>query len=318
MYLNASNLIHGLGALLFAAGLLLSVVAWLWGPPVWNALRRQRIRRQPFPPAWRDILRRRMPALAQMPADVQLQLKKLAQVLIAEKPFIGCAGLVVTDEMRVLVSVQAALLLLRRGAGYYPQLRQVLIYPGAFVVDRSNAGAAGLVHQERRALAGESWQQGQVLLSWQDVLAGAADPHDGHNVVIHEFAHQLDQESGAANGAPWLREPARRARWAQVLGHEFQALQERLAHKESDWESESEPEPEPGSGSGSGSGLIEPYAATNAAEFFAVVSELFFEKPAELALAHRALFVEFCGYYGVNPMHWIGSTATRPVSEKSH
>ena len=298
MYLNASNLIHELGALLFAAGLLLSVMAWLWGPPVWNALRRQRIRRQPFPPAWRDILRRRMPALAQMPADVQLQLKKLAQVLIAEKPFIGCAGLVVTDEMRVLVSVQAALLLLRRGAGYYPQLRQVLIYPGAFVVDRSNAGAAGLVHQERRALAGESWQQGQVLLSWQDVLAGAADPHDGHNVVIHEFAHQLDQESGAANGAPWLREPARRARWAQVLGHEFQALQERLAQEES--------------------GLIEPYAATNAAEFFAVVSELFFEKPAELALAHRALFAEFCGYYGVNPMHWIGSTATRPVSEKSH
>ena len=298
MYLNASNLIHELGALLFAAGLLLSVMAWLWGPPVWNALRRQRIRRQPFPPAWRDILRRRMPALAQMPADVQLQLKKLAQVLIAEKPFIGCAGLVVTDEMRVLVSVQAALLLLRRGAGYYPQLRQVLIYPGAFVVDRSNAGAAGLVHQERRALAGESWQQGQVLLSWQDVLAGAADPHDGHNVVIHEFAHQLDQESGAANGAPWLREPARRARWAQVLGHEFQALQERLAQEES--------------------GLIEPYAATNAAEFFAVVSELFFEKPAELALAHRALFAEFCGYYGVNPMHWIGSTATRSVSEKSH
>ena len=298
MNLNASNLFHGLGALLFAAALLLSVVGWLWGPPVWNALRRQRIRHQPFPPAWRDILRRRMPAFAQLPTDVQLQLKKLAQVLIAEKPFIGCAGLVVTDEMRVLVSVQAALLLLRRGAGYFPQLRQVLIYPGAFVVDRSHAGAAGLVHEERRALAGESWQQGQVLLSWQDVLAGAADPHDGHNVVIHEFAHQLDQESGAANGAPWLREPVRRARWAQVLGHEFQALQERLAQAET--------------------GLIEPYAATHAAEFFAVVSELFFEKPAELALAHRALFAEFCGYYGVNPLHWMGSTATVSSSESSH
>lgn len=306
MNLNASDLIHWLGALLFGAGLLLSVVAWLCGPPVWNALRRQRIRRQPFPPAWRDILRRRMPAFAQLPADVQLQLKKLAQVLIAEKPFIGCAGLVVTDEMRVLVLVQAALLLLRRGAGYFPQLRQVLIYPGAFVVDRSNAGAAGLVHEERRTLAGESWQQGQVLLSWQDVLAGAADAHDGHNVVIHEFAHQLDQDSGAANGAPWLPEPARRARWAQVLGREFQALQDRLAKRDSMSGSESEP------------GLIEPYAATNAAEFFAVVSELFFEKPAELALAHRALFAEFCGYYGVNPLHWIGSTATRPVSESSH
>ena len=296
--LNASNLIQSLGALLFVAALLLSVAAWLWGPPVWNALRRQRIRRQPFPPAWRDTLRRRMPAFARLPADVQLRLKKLAQVLMAEKPFIGCAGLVVTDEMRVLVSVQAALLLLRRGAGYFPQLRQVLIYPGAFVVDRSSAGAAGLVHEERQALAGESWQQGQVLLSWQDVLAGAADPHDGHNVVIHEFAHQLDQESGAANGAPWLREPARRVRWAQVLGHEFDALQQRLAQQQF--------------------GLIESYAATNAAEFFAVVSELFFEKPAELALAHRALFAEFCGYYGVNPLHWMGSTATGVTSYKSH
>ena len=208
--------IQTLGALLFVVALLLTVAAWLWGPPLLAALRRQRIRRQPFPPLWRDILRRRMPAFARLPADVQLRLKKLAQVLIAEKPFIGCAGLVISDEMRVLVSVQAALLLLRRGAGYFPQLRQVLIYPGAFVVERSRPGVAGLVHEERRTLAGESWQQGQVLLSWQDVLAGAADPHDGHNVVIHEFAHQLDQETGSANGAPWLREPARRERWARV------------------------------------------------------------------------------------------------------
>lgn len=285
--------IQTFGALLFAAALILTVLAWLWGPPLVAALRRQRIRRQPFPPLWRDILRRRMPAFALLPADVQLRLKKLAQVLIAEKPFIGCAGLVISDEMRVLVSVQAALLLLRRGAGYFPQLRQVLIYPGAFVVQRSSPGVAGLVHDERRALAGESWQQGQVLLSWLDVLEGAADPHDGRNVVIHELAHQLDQETGGANGAPWLREPARRARWAQVLSQEFQHLQLRLAQGHA--------------------GLIEPYAATDAAEFFAVVSELFFEKPAELAALHPALYGELCGYYGVNPLHWTASTAVAPA-----
>ena len=285
--------IQTFGALLFAAALILTVLAWLWGPPLVAALRRQRIRRQPFPPLWRDILRRRMPAFALLPADVQLRLKKLAQVLIAEKPFIGCAGLVISDEMRVLVSVQAALLLLRRGAGYFPQLRQVLIYPGAFVVQRSSPGVAGLVHDERLALAGESWQQGQVLLSWLDVLEGAADPHDGRNVVIHELAHQLDQETGGANGAPWLREPARRARWAQVLSQEFQHLQLRLAQGHA--------------------GLIEPYAATDAAEFFAVVSELFFEKPAELAALHPALYGELCGYYGVNPLHWTASTAVAPA-----
>ena len=271
-----------------AAALIGIVAAWLSGPPVWNALRRTRIRAQPFPQPWRDILRRRMPAFARMPADVQLRLKKLAQVLLAEKPFIGCAGLEVSDEMRVLVAVQAALLLLRRGAGYYPRLRQILIYPGAFVVERSHADGAGLVRDERHALVGESWQQGQVILSWSDVLAGAADPHDGRNVVIHEFAHQLDQETGAANGAPWLAQAPQRANWAQVLGAEFQALQQRLARGES--------------------GLIEAYAATNAAEFFAVVSELFFERPAELAMTHATLFDQFRVFYGVDPRVWPEST----------
>ena len=269
---------------LFAAVLLFSVPAWLWGPPLWRAARRERIRRQPFPLPWREILRRRMPAFAQLPADVQLRLKKQAQVLLAEKPFIGCAGLKVTDEMRVLVAVQAALLLLRRRASAFDGLRQILIYPDAFVVDRSTADTAGLVRDERLALAGESWQQGQVLLSWRDVLAGAADPHDGRNVVIHEFAHQLDQVNGAANGAPFMPGAQRRARWAAVLGAEFQALQERLAQG---MES-----------------LIEPYAATNPAEFFAVVSELFFERPAELAANHAALYGEYCGFYGVDPLSW--------------
>ena len=262
----------------------LGVAAWLWGPPLAAALRRQRVCRQPFPLAWREILRRRMPVFARLPADVQLQLKKHAQVLLAEKPFIGCGGLVVSDEMRVLIATQAALLLLNRRAGYFPRLRQVLVYPGAFVVDRTATDPGGLARDERRVLAGESWQQGQVILSWDDVLAGAADPDDGRNVVIHEFAHQLDQEGGRANGAPLLGRRERYARWATVLGNEFSALQQRLAQGES--------------------GLIEAYAATDPAEFFAVVSELFFERPAALGAAHPALYGELRGYYRSNPLSW--------------
>jgi Mlc titration factor MtfA (ptsG expression regulator) len=272
----------------FLAALGLVVAGWIWGPAVVAGLRRARVRRQPFPRAWREVLRQRMPAFARLPADVQLQLKKHAQVLIAEKPFIGCAGLTITDEMRVLVAVQASLLLLNRHAGYFGNLRQILIYPGAFVVARQTADGSGLTHDTRRALAGESWQQGQVLLSWDDVLTGAADPQDGQNVVLHEFAHQLDQEAGAANGAPWLAGRERRARWARVMNTEFSRLREGLA--------------------GGEPGLFGDYAASEPAEFFAVATEIFFERPLELAQVHPALYFELQQYYRADPLHWLESS----------
>lgn len=280
--------------LLFLSTVLLLAAAWLWGPPLWTGLRRARVRRQPFPAAWREILRRRMPAFAQLPTPVQLQLKKHVQVLLAEKPFIGCAGLVVTDEHRVLIAAQAALLLLNRRAGYFRNLRQVLVYPGAFVVDRITPDGLGLNHETRRALSGESWQQGQVILSWADVLAGAAQPHDGHNVVIHEFAHQLDQEGGRANGAPvvGLGSPAQRAGWAAIFSAEFEALQQRLARAHAQAQADDDV------------GVIDPYAATDPAEFFAVLSEHFFEQPAPLATAHPALYRELSRYYRCDPRLW--------------
>jgi Mlc titration factor MtfA (ptsG expression regulator) len=276
-------------AVVWLAGLvvlvLAIVLAWLWGPAWLRGWQRLRVRRQPFPPAWREVLRQRMPAFRSLPADLQLQAKKQAQVLLAEVPFIGCRGLVVTDEMRVLVAAQAALLLLNRplGARFGP-LRQVLLYPEPFVVRRAEADGLGLVDERARVLAGESWQQGQVVLSWPDVLAGAAVPDDGHNVVFHEFAHQLDQADGAANGAPWLPGARNRARWAATMQAEYAALQARLARGEA--------------------GLIDPYGATSPAEFFAVCSELFFERPQALAAAHPALYRELAGLYRTQPLAW--------------
>ena len=134
-----------LAAFLLLAVLALAVAGWLWGPPLWAEQRRARLRRRPFPAAWREILRHRMPYFARLPADLQLQLKKHIQVFVAEKPFVGCNGLEVTEEMRVLIAAQAGLLLLNRRAGMFRGLHQVLVYPGAFVVDRLQNDAAGLV-----------------------------------------------------------------------------------------------------------------------------------------------------------------------------
>lgn len=271
--------------------LLVAVAAGgLFGPSLWRALRRARVMQRPFPAAWREVLRRRMPLYRQLPPDRQLQLRRRVQVMLAETPFIGCAGQVITDEVRVLVAAQAALLLLGRGLAF-ANLREVLMYPGHFVVERARPGAGGVVHESRDVLAGESWQRGQVVLAWDAVVAGAADPQDGANVVIHEFAHQLDQETGTANGAPFLggRREARE-RWARVLGDEFAQLRSRVAA---------------GLGSnGTPAGPIDAYGATDEAEFFAVVTEAFFERPFELAAAHPVLFGEFARCYRVDPRQW--------------
>jgi hypothetical protein len=141
-----------------------------------------------------------------------------------------------------------------------------------------------VLSEQRRVLAGESWSQGQVLLAWDEVRRGAATPGDGHNVVIHEFAHQLDQANGPANGAPALRDSAAYRRWSSVMQQEFDALRARLA-----W---GEP------------GLIDAYGASEPAEFFAVVSELFFERPVELAAGHPALYRELADYYRLSPASW--------------
>jgi MtfA peptidase len=267
----------------FLAVLVAVASAWLWAEPLARHWRRARIRRQAFPPAWRRTLRERWPLFQRLPVDLQMRIKKEAQVLLAEVPFIGCAGLRVTDEMRVLVAAQAALLLAGRPGGFR-RLTQVLLYPGAFVVQRAVTDGHGITQDARRALAGESWQQGQVILSWQDVLEGAASADDGHNVVIHEFAHQLDTANGPANGAPFLPGPIERRRWQAVMTHEFEALRARVDRGES--------------------GLIDPYGASEPAEFFAVVSELFFERPAELAREHPALYREFARCYRIHPLAW--------------
>ena len=272
-------------ALLLCVAAAAALIAWLVGRPALRRHRRERIAAQAFPQAWRTILRRRVPLAARLPADQQLRLKKLMQIFLAEKPILGCAGLTVTDEMRVTIAALASLPLLGKSRGFYPELRQLLLYPGAFVVERP-VNVGGVQMEQRRALAGESWAQGQVLLAWDHVLRDAAHPGDGRNVVVHEFAHQLDQAKGFANGAPPLDRASDYASWSVVMHNEYEALRQRVAD-------------------GQNEGLLlDAYGATDPAEFFAVASEVFFERGAELAWLHPALYAELRRYYAVETAAW--------------
>lgn len=268
-------------------GLALLLVLGLAGHPYWLSWRRSRVRATAFPAAWRKILQRRVPLVRRLPTDLQLQLKKHMQVFIAEKSFLGCGGLHITEEMRVVIAAQACLLILNRATDYFGKVRQILVYPGAFVVNRSTVDGAGVQQEQRQALTGESWSQGQVILSWQDTLEGAAVADDGFNVVIHEFAHQLDQENGAAQGAPpptlgnTHHNPQR---WSEVFHAAYSQLQAEVRHGVD--------------------GLLNHYGAQDPAEFFAVVSETFFEQGQALKMEYPALYRELRGYYQVDPAGW--------------
>jgi Mlc titration factor MtfA (ptsG expression regulator) len=262
----------------------LLLVSWLASWPALIAMRRRQLRARPFPDYWREILKHRVPYVRRLPADLQLQLKRHMQVFIAEKHFVGCDGLEITDEVRVTIAAQACLLLLNRRTDYFPDLTHILVYPGSFIVKRVRNDPSGVLLEQRQTLAGESWSQGKVILSWADVLAGAGDVEDGRNVVIHEFAHQLDQEDGVANGAPILGKRAYQQRWVEVFTREFTTLQQRAELQQAS--------------------LLDHYGATDPAEFFAVASEVFFERPQQLSAEHPALYELLSGFYKVNPLSW--------------
>ncbi|PCJ51171.1 MAG: hypothetical protein COA74_01215 [Gammaproteobacteria bacterium] len=260
------------------------LVAYIIVKPMLRERGREKVRSQIFPKTWRKILRRNVPYFHTMPADMQLQLKQHILVFIHEKNFMGFEGIDIDDEIQVTIAAQACLLLLNRKADYYPKLKSIYVYPAAFITKHPTKDAAGVVHEQRRVLSGESWELGKVILSWKDTIDGADIVDDGRNVVIHEFAHQLDQETGSANGAPFLKHKTRRC-WSDVLSKEFDRLVSRTARGETT--------------------LLDKYGATNPAEFFAVATEVFFEKPKEMQHYHANLYSQLKGLYQVDPALWL-------------
>jgi Mlc titration factor MtfA (ptsG expression regulator) len=259
-------------------------IGYSFGKPYWRNYQRNKIKNQPFKKLWRQIIQQRMPYFRQMPADLQLQLKQHIQVFLAEKKFIGCNGVKITDEIRITVAAQACLLLLNRKTDFYPKLQTILIYPRAFIKEQQVINLDGVNHLKTMALAGESWDFGKVVLSWQDTLDGAKIPDDGHNVVIHEFAHQLDQENGKANGAPILAKGQSYQSWSAIFSAQFEQLKMQAKI-------------------GTPS-LFDYYGATEPAEFFAVASEVFFEQAQQFYSEYPLLYQQLKQYYQVDPIHW--------------
>ncbi len=259
------------------------VILWLsrW---LFSHIRLKMALSNPFPENWIDIINRRLPVYAHMPEDLQEELQEHVRVFLWHKQFIGCAGLEVSEEMRVTIAACACLLLLNRPTLKFKNVRWIYLYPGDFIARHTVEDAAGVTSDVSGVLSGEAWSNGRVILSWDDVAHGVRDFNDGRNVVLHEFAHQLDGESGDTNGAPLLSSKGAYGTWAMVMLREFKTLR---AHAYF----------------GSPT-VLDTYGASSPAEFFAVATESFFEEPDALAAEYPELYDELKKYYQVDPRVW--------------
>jgi MtfA peptidase len=243
--------------------------------------RRRRLRGQPFLGSWLTIIETNVPIYSRLPPADQAELQGHIQVFLNEKHFEGCGGLELTEEMKVTIAAQACLLLLHRETDYYPRLITILVYPNAYVARNQEHMGGGVVEESETVRLGEAWMGGVAVISWEDARRGASDFSDGVNVVLHEFAHLLDFEDGAADGTPLLAHRSHYATWARVLDDEYHQLRRDAALGR--WS------------------LLDPYGATNPAEFFAVATECFFEKPVQLRRKHRDLYEQLKAYFRQDP-----------------
>lgn len=267
---------HQIYFYLLISGFASSSVYWVFQ---WRkSQKRQMVYQLPTPEKWIRYIKTNVAIYHFLPTPLQQELLGHINVFLAEKYFSGHAGLEVTDEMRVTIAAQACLLLLNRPTNYYPHLKTIMIYP---------AGFKNPNHEDKPGHhLGESWVRGPVVLSWSDAKHGGLNAQDGSNVVIHEFAHQLDQIDGAGDGRPPI-ESQHIKTWGKVLSKEFKSLIVKAKFRKRTF--------------------FNHYGATNPAEFFAVISEHFFEQPRTFKRKHADLYDVLKNYYRLDPVSWLSN-----------
>jgi len=245
--------------------------------------RRARLMAAPLSSTHRAIVSKRAPLYEKLPDELRPRFEGLVNRFLDEVTFHGQAGLTVSEDMRVTIAAHACFLIVNKPNRWFDTLRTIHLYPAAFKSRLTET--RGHVHSERETVrSGESWRRGPVILAWDQAAYGAFIPHDGRNVVFHEFAHQLDEQTGVVDGAPALDKGQSAGRWAHVFQDAYARLRDDAAAGRPT--------------------LLDPYGATAPAEFFAVATEVFFERPRDLQAAEPELYGELSQYYRLDPAAW--------------
>ncbi|NJD05283.1 MAG: zinc-dependent peptidase [Methylococcaceae bacterium] len=220
------------------------------------------------------------PILGRLRPGERARLRELTTLFLHEKLFEPVRGLTLDDSMRAMIAVQACLPILNLGLDWYDDWRTVVVYPAQFVRPRAQFDGTGVMHEWQEMLGGEAWERGPVILSWADVEASGVG--EGYNVVLHEMAHKLDMRNGDADGFPPLHRGMQTRAWTDAFAPAYEDLNRRA---------------ETGHDT-----PVDPYAAESPAEFFAVVSEYFFERPGVLMEAYPAVYRQLAEFYRQQPL----------------
>ena len=242
--------------------------------------RRKKILQAPFPREWRELITQTVQHYSYLDEEERQRLHQLIQVFIAEKRFEGCGGLEISDEIRVVIAAQACLLVLGLPPSQYLQLESVIVYPTTVAIPpakQSIFSAGGMIVPDAQAILGQAFLRGPVILVWDTVQQNARHPEQGHNVVYHEFAHILDLRDGAADGTPILQNRTLYRRWVETCSREYAALKRKAQKGQKS--------------------VLDYYGSVNEAEFFAVATELFFDRPLHLKKEHLELYTVLSEYY---------------------
>ena len=270
--------------ILLIVGLILFVsLYWNW-EKIQRLQWQRRYRDQTLSASDKQVLLKYMPIYRKMTDADRTQLEKHIVWFLGEKRVLGRDGLTVSRPMTLIIAADACLLVLKQAWPLYPNVKEILLYPSSYYAPQTARDGAGLVSFHQTVRQGESWPGGTLVLSWHDVLEGNRLPEDGHNLVFHEFAHQLDQQTGATNGTPALPVGMSYQDWGRVLSKAYQHLKMQLSYNMPH--------------------AIHSYGATNEAEFFAVVTETFIEKPHELKQENPELYNLLKDYYQFEPRDW--------------
>jgi len=247
--------------------------------------RRTKLRQRPFPDEWKAVLERDVSLYRRLSQADRDELHGHIHVFLAEKRFEGTAGFDVTDDVRLAIAALACTLLLHRETDYFPTLSSIIVYPAEYVARLVDQDENGLVWEEDEERAGESWALGSLVLSWKDIVEDRDDPEGDLSVVLHEFAHQLDAESGEMNGQPPIGDPALRSEWFPVMMEAYEKL---------------------GRQADAGRATaIDPYGAEDPSEFFAVATETFFQDPRRLQAVYPKVYGLLARYYRQDPASWL-------------